>query len=312
MLESLPRAAFAVLAGSRLLKRLASRYGLKQPDGFARRFIAGETVAEAIEVARALEQSGLATTFDYLGEQVRSTAAAAAATREYVDVIGALQRAGVAHSLSVKLTQLGLEVDRATSVDNLRRIFDAAASAEFFVRVDMEQSAYTDQVFDAFETLWSIGYRNSGIAIQAYLRRSVADIARMNALGASVRLVKGAYNEPRDAAYVHKTEVDAAYVALMKTLLEHGHRPAIATHDPAIIDETIRFAQAKTIPHDRYEFEMLYGVRRDLQASLAKQGHTVRIYLPFGQQWFPYFMRRLGERPANVTFVLKSLIREQK
>ncbi len=312
MLESLPRAAFAVLASSRLLKRLASRYGLKQPDGFARRFIAGETVAEAVEVARALEQSGLAATFDYLGEEVKSTAAAAAATREYVEVIGELQRAGVAHSLSVKLTQLGLEVDRATSVDNLRRILAAAASAEFFVRVDMEQSAHTDQVFDAFETLWSIGCRNSGIAIQAYLRRSAADIARMNALGASVRLVKGAYNEPRDAAYVHKTEVDAAYVALMKTLLEHGHRPAIATHDPAILDETIRFAQSKAIPHDRYEFEMLYGVRRDLQASLAKQGHTVRIYLPFGQQWFPYFMRRLGERPANVTFVLKSLIREQK
>jgi proline dehydrogenase len=312
MLETLPRTAFSLLASSPLLKRLASRYGLRQPDGFARRFIAGETVAEAIGVARALEQSGLAVTLDYLGEQVRSTAAAAAATREYVEVIGELQRAGVARSLSVKLTQLGLDVDRATSVDNLRRILDAAASAEFVVRVDMEQSSYTDQIFDAFETLWSIGYRNHGIAIQAYLRRSAADIARMNALGASVRLVKGAYSEPRDAAFVHKTEVDAAFVTLMKTLLEHGNRPAIATHDPVIIEETVRFVREKSIPHDRYEFEMLYGVRRDLQQDLARQGHVVRVYLPFGQQWFPYFMRRLGERPANVSFVLKSLFRERQ
>ncbi len=311
MLETLPRAVFSILASSPLLKRLASRYGLRQPDGFARRFIAGDTVTEAIEVARSLERSGLTTTLDYLGEQVRSTTAAATATREYVAIIAELQKAGVARSLSVKLTQLGLNVDRATSVDNLRRILDAAGEAGFFVRVDMEQSAHTDQIFDAFETLWNIGYHNSGIAIQAYLRRSGADIARMNALGASVRLVKGAYSEPREAAYAHKAEVDAAFVSLMRTLLEHGEHPAIATHDPAMLDETIRFAAEKSIPRDRYEFEMLYGVRRDLQTELARQGQAVRIYLPFGHLWFPYFMRRLGERPANVTFVLKSLFKDK-
>jgi proline dehydrogenase len=310
MLEGLPKAAFSMLAGSPVLARLASRYGMRRSDSFARRFIAGETTAEAIDVARAIERGGMGITLDYLGEQVTSTAAAASATQAYLEIINQIQQAGIGRNLSVKLTQLGLSVDRATSVDNLRRILDAGGAADFFVRVDMEQSSTTDQIFDAVETLWNIGYHNSGIAVQAYLRRSAADIARLNALGISVRLVKGAYNEPADVAFPHKADVDAAFISLMQTLLRHGNRPAIATHDPEMIDRTIHFAERQGISKDRWEFEMLYGVRRDLQTSLAAKGYAVRLYIPFGRQWFPYFMRRLGERPANVTFVMKSLFRE--
>jgi proline dehydrogenase len=310
MLEGLPKAAFSMLASSHVLSRLASRYGMRRPDSFARRFIAGETTAEAIEVARTIERGGMGITLDYLGEQVMSTAAAASATQAYLEIINEIEQAGIGRNLSVKLTQLGLSVDRATSVDNLRRILDAGGAADFFVRIDMEQSSTTDQIFDAVETLWNIGYHNSGIAVQAYLRRSAADIARLNALGISVRLVKGAYNEPAEVAFPHKADVDAAFVSLMQTLLEQGNRPAIATHDPEMIERTIHFAERQGISKDRWEFEMLYGVRRDLQTSLTAKGYSVRLYVPFGRQWFPYFMRRLGERPANVTFVFKSLFRE--
>jgi proline dehydrogenase len=311
MLGSLSKAAFSALAGSQVLTRLASRYGMRRPDSFARRFIAGETVGEAIATARSIERQGLGVILDYLGEQAASTAAAAEATRAYTAIIEEIERAGIGRHLSVKLTQLGIDVDRATSVDNLRRILAAAGAEGFFVRVDMERSTYTDQTFDAFETLWNIGYRNTGIAIQAYLRRSAADVSRMSAMGVSVRLVKGAYNEPREVAFQLKSEVDAEFVRLMKVLLQDGTRPAIATHDPDMIAETLRFARETGIAPDRYEFEMLYGIRRDLQARLAAEGHQVRVYVPFGRQWFPYFMRRLGERPANVAFVLKSLFREQ-
>jgi proline dehydrogenase len=311
MLDSLPRAVLSVLASSSILSRLASRYGMRRPDSFARRFVAGETVAEAIAAARSAEQAGLGAILDYLGEHTTSTEAAAEATREYVMMLAEIERAGISRHVSIKLSQLGIEVDRATSIDNLRRVFEAAQTHRFFVRVDMEGSQYTAQTFEAFETLWGIGYRNVGIAVQAYLRRSAGDVDRANAMGASVRLVKGAYNEPRDVAFQHKAEVDASFVALMKALLERGARPAIATHDDAMIDETLRFAESRGIARDKYEFEMLYGVRRDLQSRLVAQGHTVNVYIPFGRQWFAYFMRRLGERPSNIGFVVKSLLREK-
>jgi proline dehydrogenase len=311
MFEDVPKAVFSILGGSRLLKRLASRYGMRRDDGFARRFVAGETVEEAIAIARQIERQGLTITLDHLGEQVSTTEAATAATRDYQAIIPEVEAAGISRNLSVKLTQLGIDVDRATSVDNLRRIFEAAVKADFFVRVDMEKSTYTALTLDAFETLWHIGYQRTGIAIQACLRRSASDIERLNGIGASVRLVKGAYSEPKEVAFQHKAEVDASFVSLMKMLLEKGTRPAIATHDPNMIAETIQFAAANGIAKDRYEFQMLYGIRRDLQASLSAEGHPVRVYIPFGQEWFPYFMRRLGERPANVGFVVKSLLREK-
>jgi proline dehydrogenase len=311
MLDAAARGMFSALAGSRTLKRLASRYGMRQPAGFARRFVAGETLEEAVAAARVIEEHGLLVTLDLLGEQVTTVDAAAAATRAYLAVVAELERTGVARNLSVKLTQLGLDVDRATSIDNLRRVLDGAAKAGFFVRIDMEDSHHTDETLDAFETVWRIGCRNTGVALQSALRRSAADLERVNRLGASVRLVKGAYREPRAVAFQKKSEVDAAFVDLMRVLLRQGTSPAIATHDPVLIDETRRFAQAQGIGADRFEFQMLYGVRRDLQTMLAAQGHRLRVYVPFGRDWFPYFMRRLGERPANVGFVLRSMIREK-
>lgn len=312
ILDAFPRATFSLLAGSLTLKRLASRYGMRGATGFARRFIAGEEVADAIEVARGLERDGLMATLDFLGESVATTEAAVKATRAYVEVIGEVERAGVDRNLSVKLTQLGLDVDRATGIDNLRRILDAATPGEFFVRIDMEGSKYTDHTLDAFETLWSIGYRNAGVVIQSYLRRSKDHVIRMNRLGARVRLVKGAYREPRELAFQQKAAVDAAFIELMQLLLREGTYPAIATHDPAILDATKNFAAGHGIGQDRFEFQMLYGIRRDLQASLSREGYRFRVYVPFGREWFPYFMRRLGERPANLGFVLRSLIRERQ
>jgi proline dehydrogenase len=175
----------------------------------------------------------------------------------------------------------------------------------------MENSAYTEVTLDVFETLWQQQYRCIGLALQAYLRRTEADVRRLNALGASVRLVKGAYKEPAEVAYQDKAEVDASYVRLMRLLLDEGTIPAIATHDEAIVTETRAYAHERGIGRDRFEFEMLYGIRRDLQASLTANGYRVRIYVPFGRQWFPYFMRRLGERPANVGFVIRGILSER-
>ena len=311
MLDALPKAAFSVLAGSRVLKRVASRYGMRKPGSFARRFIAGESVAEAIAAARILEQQGLTVTLDLLGESVSSSEEATAATRAYTEAMARIDEAGVGRNISLKLTQLGLEVDRATCIDNLRRVLDRATAGNFFVRIDMENSPFTDQTIDVLETVWQIGYRNVGTVIQSYLKRSMKDVERLNNLGVRVRLVKGAYREPREVAYQQKSEVDAAFIDLMHVLLRQGTYPAIATHDPAMIEATTTFAAQERIAKDSFEFQMLYGIRRDLQAALSRQGYPFRVYVPFGTEWFPYFMRRLGERPANVGFVLRSLVREK-
>ncbi len=312
MVAALARAAFSVLAESRTLKRVASRYGLHRPGSFARRFIAGETTAEAILAARALEAQGLTVTLDLLGESVASRDAASRATDQYIDAIREIGRAGIGRNISLKLTQLGLTIDRATAIDNLRRVLDAAAADRFFVRIDMENSPYTDATLETFETLWGIGYRDVGVVVQSALRRSAADLARVNALGARVRLVKGAYSEPREVAYTRKADVDAAFVELMTPLFRDGAYPAIATHDPAMIEAAKRLAALHHVAPDGFEFQMLHGVRRDLQASLVAEGFRMRVYVPFGAEWFPYFMRRLGERPANVGFVIRSVLRERR
>ena len=306
------RAFFHTLAGSRTLQQLASRYGMRGQSSFARRFIAGETIDEAITAARAIEANGMMQTLDLLGESVATMVEADAATRAYLALFERIAAANIGRNVSLKLTQLGLTIDRATCVDNLRRILDAATASDFFVRVDMESSEYTQVTLDIFETVWQQGYRHAGIVLQAYLERTADDAARMNALGARVRLVKGAYQEPKTVAFQRKSEVDASFVQTMELLLEHGNYPAIATHDPAIIEATRRFAAAKSIAADRYEFQMLYGIRRDLQRSLRDAGYRVRVYVPFGREWFPYFMRRLGERPANIGFVINGLLREQR
>jgi proline dehydrogenase len=312
MIGYVSRAFFHTLAGSRTLQQLASRYGMRSPSSFARRFIAGETIDEAIAAARAIEANGMMHTLDLLGESVATMAEADTATRAYLAMFERIVGAGIGRNVSLKLTQLGLTIDRATCVDNLRRILDAATASDFFVRVDMENSEYTQVTLDIFETVWQQGYRNAGIVLQAYLKRTAADAARMNALGARVRLVKGAYQEPNTVAFQRKAEVDASFRQLMELLLERGTYPAIATHDPDLVNATRTFAASKSIRPDRYEFQMLYGIRRDLQRALRDAGHRVRVYVPFGREWFPYFMRRLGERPANIGFVINGLLREQQ
>ena len=310
MVDSATKAFFHTLARSGFLKRLASQYGMSSERSFARRFIAGESVDEAIRAARAIQMQGLLLTLDYLGESAATLDEADAATREYLRILDVIVASGIERNVSLKLTQLGLEVDRATCVDNLRRILDPAQRHGFFVRIDMENSPYTEVTLDIFETLWQQQYRNVGVVLQSCLYRSEADARRVTALGGRIRLVKGAYKEPKSVAWQKKSEVDAAYVGLMRMLLDEGVYPAIATHDPAIIDATTAYAHERRIASDRFEFQMLYGVRRDLQRSLVARGYRMRLYVPFGREWFPYFMRRLGERPANVAFVLKSLLRE--
>ncbi len=309
MLDNASKAVFHLLAKSHTLKNLTSRYGMRNQTSFARRFIAGETVDEAIEAARGVEAKGLLQTLDFLGEGVKTLGDAEAAGQEYLKIIDAVVLAGIGRNLSLKLTQLGLDVDRAVATDNLRRILDRAEG--FFVRIDMESSAYTVPTLKVFETLWQQDYRQIGVVLQSDLRRTEGDVQRMIELGARVRLVKGAYREPASAAYQKKSEVDANYIRLLERLLIARHYAAIATHDPAIIDHARRFAAAHGITSDSFEFQMLYGIRRDLQTSLVAAGYCVRVYIPFGRQWFPYFMRRLGERPANIGFVLRGLARER-
>jgi proline dehydrogenase len=310
MLDSASKAFFHSLARSAALKRLASRYGMRKPTSFARRFIAGETVQEAIEAAANVQARGLTATLDLLGESVSNLEEAETATRSYLRVLDAISASGVERNISLKLTQLGLDVDKASAVDNLRKILERAEPAGFFVRIDMENSPYTDLTLEIFETLWQQGHRQIGIVVQSALYRTEQDLQRLNALGARVRLVKGAYKEPTSVAYAKKADVDAAYARELRMLLVQGHYPAIATHDPKLIELTRKYADEHGVARDRYEFQMLYGVRRDLQQSLVREGYSVRVYIPFGREWFPYFMRRLGERPANVMFVIRGVLGE--
>lgn len=311
MLAVTSKAMFHGLARVGLLRRLASRYGMASGYGFARRFIAGESVDEAVVAARTLGAKGFGVSLDYLGESVATLELADAATREYLAIIDQVVASGVERNLSLKLTQLGLDIDQATALDNLRRILEPASRHGFFVRIDMENSSYTDATLDVIDTLWGLDYHHVGTVIQSCLMRSPVDVDRLNALGARVRLVKGAYRESTTVAYRHMSDVDAAFIALATRLLDRNPYPAIATHDPVMIDAVKAHARERGIGSDRFEFQMLYGIRRDLQTALLAEGYRVRVYVPFGKQWFPYFMRRLGERPANVVFVVKSILRDR-
>jgi proline dehydrogenase len=312
MLDSASKGLFHLLALITPFKTLASRYGMRRPSSFARRFIAGESTSEAIDAARAVEARGLLITLDHLGESVDTLARADAATREYFEVMQQVVDSGIGRNISLKLTQLGLTVDRATCVDNMRRVLDRAEPAGFFIRIDMEGSAHTEVTLDTFETLWNLGYRHMGVVLQAALYRTEQDLQRILRLGARVRLVKGAYKEPRTLAHQQKPEIDDAYAGLLKLLIKSGEYPAIATHDPAMHSLAIESAAEHGLSPDKFEFQLLYGVRRDLQASLVSRGYRVRVYIPFGREWFPYFMRRLGERPANVASVVTSILDERR
>lgn len=274
----------------------------------ARRFVAGEKLEEAIAAARRCNDSGLMASLDYLGENVASTSDAQRSRDAYLEIFEAIAYEKLQANVSCKLTQLGLDINTEFCTGLVHSIVERAAGFDNFLRIDMEGSAYTQRTVDLVKLVRS---RNPavGTVIQSYLYRSEKDVGELLACGCRIRLCKGAYKEPEDVAFPRKADVDANYVRLMQMLLSSGFYHAIATHDPRMIAATIRYAASKEISKDDFEFQMLYGVRTDLQRRLVKDGYRVRIYIPFGNDWFPYFMRRLAERPANVGFILRNFFR---
>ena len=275
-----------------------------------RRFVAGETLDQAALVARNLNRQGMLVSLDYLGENAANDAGAAEAARVAIETLDRMSRDRLRAYLSVKLTQLGLDVGEHMLIRGASAVLDRAKSLGIFVRFDMEGSSYTARTIEIFELLRH-DFSNVGIVIQAYLYRSAADAERLSRIGASIRLCKGAYDEPAHIAFRRKRDTDRNYVRIMEHLMLHATAPAIATHDPAIIEHACEFARHENISSDRFEFQMLYGVRRDLQQQLIHRGYNVRIYVPFGGQWYPYLTRRLAERPANLLSVGGSLVRER-
>ena len=276
----------------------------------ARRFVAGETLDDAIDAARRINADRMAVTLDYLGESVRDRAEATAAADTYLRMIDRLVAEGIDGNVSLKLTQMGQDIDEELLRSNVGRVLRRAAEHDMFVRFDMESSDYTQRTLDFVQRVWEEGHTNCGIVLQSMLRRTEADTRWANERGIRVRLCKGAYMEPEELAFQEKAEVDASYVRCTHLLLDDGTYPAIATHDPAMLDATKQHARDHGIRPDSFEFQMLYGVRRDLQRRLVADGWRVRVYVGFGNAWYPYFMRRLAERPANVLFIANSLVKE--
>jgi len=274
------------------------------------RFVAGETLAEALPALDELRRAGLRTTVDVLGESVTSREHAAAAVERYLETIAALVGRGLDVNVSLKLTQMGLDIGPDICLANVLRIVEAATAADGFVRIDMEDHYRTDATIAIWREVHE-RYPDVGIVIQTALRRSSADVAAITAADGRIRLCKGAYDEPPSVAYRTKKAVDANYSRLVERLLLADAHPAIATHDARLVAEAIAVAEREGIGPDRFEFQMLYGIRRDLQRALVDRGYRVRIYVPYGTEWFPYFMRRLAERPANVAFMLRSVAHEE-
>lgn len=307
-MTSVSRAALLFLSRQGELKDLATRV---PPLGrLARRFVAGEELEEAIEAVRALNALGALATLDHLEEEVRSAEDCAAEVREYLRVLARIDASGVRANASIKLTQFGLGISEELALANARTVVAEAARRGNFVRVDMEGSAVTDATLRVFRRLWAeFGEDRVGVALQSYLRRTEADARALVALPARLRLCKGAYLEPPEVAFPDKREVYRNFLEVTRLLLGSGGYHAIATHDERMIDGALAQAARLGLPPDRFELQMLYGVRRDLQERLAREGYRVRVYVPYGRSWYPYFMRRLAERPANVWFVLKNLAR---
>jgi len=273
-----------------------------------RRFIAGETLQEEMDVCAQLQKDGVFSTLDHLGENVTQPAEAAVSRDAYLEALGRIAERSLPSTVSIKLTQFGLDLGDDVCLANVRALAAKAKEIGSCVEIDMESSAYTDRTLAMAERIRG-EFGCVRAVIQAYLHRSAADIERMNAAGIQVRLCKGAYNEPDTIAFAEKREVDRNYVVLMKTLLERGAYPAIATHDERIVGEAFRYVRERKIAADKFEFQMLYGIRRDLQKRIIDFGYRLRVYVPYGTEWYPYFMRRLAERPANVWFLLRNLFR---
>ena len=278
---------------------------------FANRFVAGETLDTALAAVTKLNARGITASLDLLGESVHNEAEARAAGQAYVNMLDRIYERRLDTNVSVKLTAMGLDISEDLCVAIMQKILQRARDYQTFVRIDMEGSAYTQRTLDLFEQRLYPTYReNVGIVLQSYLYRTFADVERANAIKARVRLCKGAYKEPETVAYPDKKDVDSNYVRCLHALMEKGNYPGIATHDEAMIREAKRFAKANAIPSSRFEFQMLYGVRRDLQDRLVREGYRMRVYVPFGTQWYPYLMRRLAERPANVAFITGNILKE--
>jgi proline dehydrogenase len=272
------------------------------------RFVAGETLDQALAVARTLNAEGITVTLDHLGESVSTLEEAAEARDVYLRTLDAIHTNGIQANVSLKLTQFGLDLSYEQCLANVDQLVRRAAELSSFVRVDMESSDYTDRTLDLVNTLHT-RYGAVGVVIQSYLHRSESDVDKLCAARIRVRLCKGAYLEPDTVAFPRKADVDRNYLELTRYLLLKGAYPALATHDEALIRQTCRFVTERKIPRDSFEFQMLYGIRRDLQRRLVKDGYRVRLYVPFGMAWYPYYMRRLAERPANVLFMLRNLFR---
>jgi proline dehydrogenase len=279
--------------------------------GFAGRFVAGETIDEALDAVAALNRRGISASLDLLGESTTNEREARDAQRQYLQMLDRIDERKLDANVSVKLTAMGMDISEDLCVAIVQEILERARGYRNFVRIDMEASAYTERTLRMFEDRLYPNYpENVGIVLQSYLRRTEADVKRANELKCRVRICKGAYKEPPSVAFPDKADVDANYVRCMKQLMAEGNYPGIATHDEKIIAEAKRFAREAGIRSDRFEFQMLYGVRRDLQEELVSQGYRMRCYVPFGTQWYPYLMRRLAERPANMAFMTGSVMKE--
>jgi proline dehydrogenase len=290
------------------LKDFATRF--KPFRKMTARFVAGEDIETTVAAIRDLNAIGCTATFDHLNEGVTSAPETEGEVREYKRILAAIDETGIRSNVSIKLTQFGLAIDPELAYRNARAVVEEAARRGNFVRVDMEDSSVTQVTLDIFRRLRSeFGLDSVGIVLQSYLRRTEGDVRDVLGVPAHVRLCKGAYNEPPEVAFPDKRDVDENYVRCMKLLLASGVYHGIATHDENMIRATREFADAQGIGKDRFEFQMLYGVRRDLQERLAREGYNVRVYVPYGKTWYPYFMRRLAERPANVWFVLKNFLK---
>ena len=303
------RRSFLWLSNQQGVFRFVRRNSLARR--FAARFVAGETIDDAITAVRALNAKRITASLDLLGESVHAAGEARATADEYVALLDRIAREKLDANVSVKLTAMGQDIAEDLCVENIGRVLERAREYGSFVRLDMESSDYTQRTLDLFEReLYPRFRENVGIVLQSYLRRTAADVERSVELQCRVRICKGAYKEPESVAFPDKKDVDRSYVECMHRLLSAGNYPGLATHDEAIIAEAKRYAAEQGIGTDRYEFQMLYGVRRDLQEGLVRDGYRMRVYVPYGTQWYPYLMRRLAERPANVAFMTGNIMKE--
>jgi proline dehydrogenase len=300
------KSLFLYLSKSEGFKKFLTRF--RSFNNVTRRFVAGEELADAVEAIRELNHQGISASFDHLGESITSEVETQKEVNEYIRVLDSIRESELDSNVSVKLTQLGLDVSQDVCYANTRKIVEAALRCNNFVRIDMEDSTKTAATLAVFKRLRA-EFENVGIVIQAYLYRSQKDTEELLELGSRIRLCKGAYKEPASVAFPKKAEVDANYLIITKLLLTSGLYHGIATHDEHLIAATVQFAKERNIPSDKFEFQMLYGIRRDLQEKLVREGYRLRVYVPYGRYWYPYFMRRLAERPANMWFVLRNVFR---